>query len=159
MIKPITKNDLHECLKVIHKGFETVAVELGLTDENCPDRGGASLPYEKLLDEFESGVLMFAYYKNDRPVGFLAMNILDESTCGINNIVVLPQHRHNGYGVALLEFCKQKARELGSCKVRFGMIDDNKRLKKWYEDNGFVTVGYKNYDGAPFTVGRMECVL
>ena len=36
MIKPITKDDLHECLNIIHKGFETVAIEFGLTEENCP---------------------------------------------------------------------------------------------------------------------------
>ena len=159
MIKAITKNDLHECLNIIHKGFETVADEFGLTEENCPDRGGASLPYEKLMKEFESGVLMFAYYSNDMPVGFLAMKMLDDGACGINNIVVLPEYRHNGYGVELLEYCKQKAKELGSHKVRFGMIDDNKRLRKWYEDNGFVNIGYRNYDSAPFTVGKMECVL
>jgi len=159
MIKPITKDDLRECLNIIHKGFETVAVEFGLTEENCPDRGGASLPYKKLLNEFESGVLMFAYYSDEIPIGFLAIKRLDDGACGINNIVVLPEHRHNGYGRELLEFCKQKAKELGAHEVRFGMIDDNKRLRKWYEDNGFVNIGYKNYEGAPFTVGKMKCIL
>ena len=40
------ENDLHDCLNIIRKGFGTVADELGLTDENCPDRGGASMPYD-----------------------------------------------------------------------------------------------------------------
>ena len=159
MIKPITKNDLLECLYIIHKGFETTAIELGLTEENCPHRGGASLPYENLLSEFESGILMFAYYSNDIPVGFLSIKMLDDGDCGINYIVVLPEYRHNGYGKKLLTFCIQKAKELGSHKVRLGMIDDNKMLRKWYEDNGFLNIGYKNYDGAPFTVGKMEYVL
>ena len=35
------------------------------------------------------------------------------------------------------------------------MIDDNKRLRKRYENNGFINIGYKNYDGAPFTVGKV----
>ena len=157
MIRPITEKDLHDCLNIIHKGFETAAIELGLTDENCPDRGGASLPYEKLRDEFEA-LLMFAYYENDKPVGFLAMRY-DGDTCVIRNIVVLPEHRHNGYGLELLQFCKQKAKEFGAHKVKLGMMDDNKRLKKWYEDNGFETVEYKNYDGAPYTVGYMQCIL
>jgi len=159
MIKPVTKNDLHDSLNIIQRGFETVAVEFGLTEENCPDRGGANLPYHKLLSEFESGVLMFMYYSNDVPVGFFSIKMLYDGACGINYIVVLPEHRHNGYGVKLLKYCKQKARELGSRKVRFGMIDDNKRLRKWYEDNGFINIGYKNYDGAPVTVGKMECTL
>ena len=159
MIIQITKSDLHDCLSIIRRGFETVADELGLTDENCPDRGGASLTYGKLLAEFESGVMMFAYYSDGTPVGFLAMKMYDGGYCGINNIVVLPEYRHNGYGRELLEFCKQRAVDLGARKIRFGMIDDNMQLKKWYEDNGFVTVEHKNYDGAPFTVGKMECDL
>ena len=159
MIKSITKNDLCKCLNIIHKGYETVAIEFGITDENAPDRAGASLPYEKLLSEFESDVLMFAYYSNDIPVGFLSMKVLDGSACSITNIVVLPEHRHNGYGVELLEYCKQKARELCLHKITFGMINDNNRLRRWYEDNGFVNIGYKHYDGAPFTVGKMECIL
>ena len=39
------------------------------------------------------------------------------------------------------------------------MINENKRLKRWYEDNGFVNVGLKNYKGAPYTVGKMEYIL
>jgi ribosomal protein S18 acetylase RimI-like enzyme len=159
MIKPVTENDLHDCLKIFHRGYETVAVEFGLTEENCPDRGRASLPYEKLLNQFECGTLMFAYFHNDEPVGFLAMKMIDDDVCGLDDIVVLPEYRHRGYGKKLLDYCKQKAKELGSYKIRLGMIDDNKSLKKWYEDNGFVNIGYKNYDGAPFTVGKMECVL
>jgi len=159
MIKSITKNDLNECLDIIHKGFETVAVEFGLTEENCPDRGHANLPYHKLLGMYENGVLMYAYFVDNKPVGFLALKVYEDGVCGIEDIVVLPDHRHNGYGVELLDFCKHKAKELGSHKIGFGMIDDNKRLRKWYEDNGFVNIGYKNYDGAPFTVGKMEFVL
>ena len=56
-------------------------------------------------------------------------------------------------------FARKKAKELGAVKIRLGMIDDNKRLKKWYKKNGFSNIGYINYDGAPFTVGRMECIL
>jgi hypothetical protein len=46
MIKPIGKDDLFNCLKIFHQGYETVAIEFGLTEENCPDRWRASLSYE-----------------------------------------------------------------------------------------------------------------
>ena len=159
MIKAISKDELYNCLNIFHKGYETVANEFGLTNENCPDRGRASLPYEKLLQSFECGTLMFVYYCDDVPVGFLGMNIIENGDCGLDDIIVLPEYRHKGYGLELLNFCKRKAKELGAHKIKLGMIDDNKRLRKWYEDNGFVNIGYKNYDGAPFTVGKMECIL
>ncbi len=36
MFKKIEKEQLPDCLEVIHKSFATVAEELGLTKENCP---------------------------------------------------------------------------------------------------------------------------
>jgi ribosomal protein S18 acetylase RimI-like enzyme len=158
-IKPISKPELPDCLNIFHRGYETVAAEFGLTEENCPDRGRASLPMEKLLSAFESGTAMFGYYVGDTLVGYLGMKMLGAGVCGLEDIIVLPEYRGNGYGEELLDFCKRKAKEFGACKIRLGMIDDNKRLRKWYEDNGFVNVGYKKYEGAPFTVGKMECVL
>ena len=159
MIRPIEKNELPICLQIFHEGFETVALELGLTDENSPDRGGASLPLEKLAAQFENGTMMYGYFVNDEMVGFLGMKKLENGDCGIDSIVVLPEYRHNGYGKELLDFSKQKAKELGASKIRFGMIDDNKRLRAWYEANGFINVGYRQYENAPYTVGKMECIL
>ena len=47
--KTIKEEELFESLEIFHRGYETVAAEFGLTEENCPDRGRASLPYHKLL--------------------------------------------------------------------------------------------------------------
>ena len=73
---------------------------------------------------------MFAYFRDDIPVGYLEMQPPVNGVCGLGSIVVLPEHRHNGYGHKLLDFCKQRAKELGAEKIKFGMIDDNKRLRK-----------------------------
>ena len=159
MIKKITRSELSKCLSIFHSGYETVAVEFGLTEENSPDRGRASLPMEKLIKEFENGTSMFGYYIDDKIIGYLGMKMYEEGICGLDDIIIIPDYRNNGYGKELLDYCKLKAKEFGATKIRLGMIDDNKRLRKWYEDNGFVNIGYKNYEGAPYTVGRMEYIL
>jgi len=159
LIKSIEKHDLPACLEIFHQGYETVALEFGLTEENCPDRGRASLSMEKLVAAFEKDTYMFGYFIDDKIIGYLGMRILEPETCGLDDIIILPEYRQNGYGKELLDFCKKKTSTLGASKVRLGMIDDNKRLRKWYEDNGFINVGYENYEGAPFTVGRMECTV
>ena len=155
MIKRIKEEELFESLEIFHRGYETVAAEFGLTEENCPDRGRASLPYHKLLSEFESGTLMYGYFDGDKLTGFLGMKILEDS-CKLEDIIILPEYRKLGYGTCLLDYCKKKALELGVRKVVLGMIDDNIRLRNWYIKNGFVNTGYKKYENAPFTVGYMQ---
>ncbi|MDD4796975.1 MAG: GNAT family N-acetyltransferase, partial [Eubacteriales bacterium] len=142
-----------------HRGYETVAIEFGLTEENCPDRGRASLPFDKLVAAFENETMMFGYFSDDIIVGFLGIKLHEGGICKLDDIVILPEYRQLGYGKKLLDFCKVTAKELGASKILLAMIDDNKRLRKWYEENGFINIGYKKYDGAPFTVGRMECIL
>ena len=159
MIKQITKDDLHECLEIFHRGYETVAEEFGLTEENCPDRGRASLPYNKLFESFEGGEMMYGYFLGGKPVGFLGMKNFGVGKYKVNDIIVLPEYRGCGYGKKLLDFAKAKAKELGASSLELGMIDDNKRLRKWYEDNGFVNIAYKNFENFPCTIGIMECKL
>jgi ribosomal protein S18 acetylase RimI-like enzyme len=63
---------------------------------------------------------------------------------------------HYGYGKKLLDFCKAKAKELGSRKIIIGIVEDNTVLKNWYTANGFTHTGTKKFDHLPFTVGFME---
>ena len=92
MIKAIVRRDLNVCLEIFHVGYETVATEFGLTDENCPDRGRANLPFEKLVAEFDKGTLMFGYYVENRIVGFLAVKMYGNDVLGIDDIIVLPDY-------------------------------------------------------------------
>jgi GNAT superfamily N-acetyltransferase len=158
MIKQIIKSDLPSCLEVFHRGYETAAIEFGLTEDNCPYRGRASLPLDSLISEFRNGTLMYGYFLEDKMVGFLGLKI-DDGTCKLNDIIILPEYRQKGYGKELLDFCKIKALELGAGKIILGMIDDNRKLKSWYIKNGFINVGSKRYEKAPFTVGLMEHIL
>ena len=40
--------------------------------------------------------------------------------------------------------------------MNIGIVEENKRLRKWYEDNGAVHVGTKKFDFFPFTCGYMK---
>ena len=37
-----------------------------------------------------------------------------------------------------------------------GIVEENKVLRKWYENNGFIHIGTKKFDFFPFTCGYME---
>ena len=42
------------------------------------------------------------------------------------------------------------------CKlINIGIVEENKQLRKWYEQNGAVHTGTKKFDFFPFTSGYM----
>ena len=155
MIVEIRRDQLPACLDILHRSYEPVALRFGLTRENCPHRGGADLPLEVLAGEFDAGAMLYGYFVEGGLVGLVSMSKRDEAL-KINDIVVLPECQGRGIGGALLDFVKRAAKDQGADKVMLGMIDDNTALKRWYEVHGFTTVGMRNFEGAPFTVGYME---
>ncbi|MBQ7719196.1 MAG: GNAT family N-acetyltransferase, partial [Clostridia bacterium] len=73
-----------------------------------------------------------------------------------NNMAVLPEYRHRGIGKRLLTHAYETARQRGCHTVHIGIVEENKLLRKWYEDRGVVRTGTKKFDFFPFTCGYME---
>ncbi len=63
----------------------------------------------------------------------------------LNRLSVLPSWRHIGLRQKkLLDFCKEKVRELRGNKIILDLIEENTVLKNWYAANGFVHTGTKS---------------
>jgi ribosomal protein S18 acetylase RimI-like enzyme len=77
----------------------------------------------------------------------------------MSDVAILPEYRHFGYGKALLDFFKDKIKELGGNKITIGIVEENTVLKEWYTTNGFVHTGIKQFEHLQFTVGYMESSL
>lgn len=149
---------LHDCVNVIQKSFITVANDFGLTRENCPTNG-AFLTLDKLQHDFSKGDLMFAKYAVENIAGFVELSKKDDKIYELKRLAVLPENRHKGHGKELLVFAKSKAFSLGAEKITIGIIEENLRLKNWYQANGFIHTGTKTFSHLPFTVGFMECAV
>ena len=158
MIIKVDENKLSDCLEVIHLSFATVADEFGLNSENCPTNG-AFMPFERLKNDFLKGHLMFSFYEDEKVIAFMQLSKNGSDAIEMEKLAVLPQYRHNGCGKKLIEFAKLKSKDLGAAKITIGIIEENIRLKKWYESNGFAHTGTKNFPHLPFTVGFMECPI
>ena len=78
---------------------------------------------------------------------------------GINDLAILPEYQNRGFGSELIQFSKETACQHKCIKIRLGMIDDNIKLKKWYEKHGFRTVQLVKYDKVTYMVGKMEFIL
>ena len=157
MIKEIDRNDIPECVQVIRNSFLTVAKEFGFTAENAPRFTAFATTEDRLFYQLEhEHRLMYAYYLNDEIIGYYSLLLQDNKECELNNLCILPQYRHKRLGTDLLDHAYLRARERGCLKINIGIVEENKALRKWYENNGFIHIGTKKFDFFPFTCGYME---
>ena len=140
---------------VIRQSFATVAKDFNLTLENCPGHT-SFISNERLASKIKDGYYPFGYFADGKLVGFASITDISDGVYEMNDIAVLPKYRHFGYGKRLVDFCKEKVKELGGNKIIIGIVEENAVLKDWYAANGFVHTGTKRFEHLPFTVGYME---
>ena len=76
---------------------------------------------EKLQNYYDWGFLMYGLFEDDKLVGYVSLAKQPEGHYDLNNLAVLPDKRHCAYGGRLVDFCKQKVKELGADKIRIGI--------------------------------------
>lgn len=155
VIREVGKDELSECLAVIHQSFKTVADTFGLTRDNCP-RHTSFIPLSFLESQMNWGWHMYALYSGEKIIGYMSLSKEGEDVFELHNLAVLPEHRHNGFGKLLLDHAKNAARSMGSKVIRIGIIEESSILKSWYAANGFVHTCTKKFDHLPFTSGYLE---
>ena len=160
MIKEIDKSNITECVNVIRKSFKTVADQFGFTPENAPRFTAFATTEDRLFYQLEyEHRLMVAYFDNGKMLGYYSLSFLENHECELNNLCVLAECRHRKIGEALLEDAVACAVEKGCKKMKMGIVEENKVLRRWYESHGFVHTNTIKYDFFPFTCGYMEMVL
>ena len=157
MIKEVTEQEIAECVKLIRESFATVAETFGFTAENAP-RFTAFATTEDRLKWHMHGEHrpMYAFYENGTMVGYYSLLLQKDDQCELNNVCVLPSHRHKGIGEKLLTHAFQTARMQNCQKINISIVEENQILRKWYESFGFVHTGTHKFDFFPFTCGYME---
>lgn len=157
MIKEIDKRDIDECVNVIRNSFSTIAGEFGFTAENAPRFTAFATTRERLEWQLDGEHRpMYAYYAADKIVGYYSLLFQENNACELNNLCVLPSHRHKGIGEALLLNAFSVAKRCNCQKMNIGIVEENRVLRKWYEQFSFIHTGTQKFDFFPFTCGYME---
>lgn len=158
MIKEMKENEIEECVKVIKESFMTVADEFGFSADNAPRFTAFATTVERLVYQLkEERRQMYAYHDETyKIIGYYSLATQKNKECELNNLCVLPRYRHKKIGTLLLENACANAEKLGAKKINIGIVEENRVLRKWYEENGFVHIGTKKFDFFPFTCGYME---
>ena len=160
MIRKIRKDEIPNCVEVICKSFMTVADEFGFTIENAPRFTAFATTEERLIYQREQEQRqMFAYYENDKMLGYYSLFKQNEGECELNNLSVLEEYRHKKIGGQLLEHAFSEAGKMGCLQVNIGIVEENVKLRKWYEAYGAEHIGTEKYDFFPFTCGYMKKIL
>jgi GNAT superfamily N-acetyltransferase len=151
----INENELGTSVKVIGDSFRTVAVEFNLSKDNCPTH--PSLITMKQLNELKrKGLKLFGLFENDTQAGFVAVAKKKHKVYRLENLAVLPEYRHKGYGGKLIEFAEGYVKNAGGKTLSIGIINEHAVLKKWYEAKGFKETVVMKFEHLPFDVCFME---
>lgn len=160
MIEEVNEKDICECVNVIRVSFATVADEFGFTTENAPKFTAFATTEERLKWHlFGEHRRMYAFWDNGKIVGYYSLLLQSNNECELNNLCVLPTYRHRKIGQELLFHAFNTAKKTNCVKINIGIVEENKKLKNWYEQFGFTHTETKKYDFFPFTCGYMEKIL
>ena len=159
-IREMEMEEIPECVHVIRTAFKTVADELGFTRENAPRftafaTDDTRLQYQFLVEHKP----MYVYLHEGKIVGYYSLAMLENGSVELNNLSVLPEFRHLGIGEKLVKDAIEKAKSFDKEKMELGRVEENKKLRMWYESLGFIHTGTKKFDFFPFTCGYMEMKL
>ncbi len=157
-IRDVTGESLEVNLNIIHRSFQTVADEMGITPENAP-RYTAFLPLERLKEERDNGARFFGYFNDGRQIGFVTVETEDGGEWFMKRLAVLPEYRGRGIAGKLIERVIDYVKEHSVTCLHIGIVNEQKGLKQWYEAMGFRTYEVFEVPNLPFTVALLKMAL
>lgn len=152
-IKPLNSASYIAVAEILRKANATVTRELGLTRENSPTNP-AFITDSMLKDQMNDERVFYGLFEEEFLRGVVALERSKdkEEVFFIERLAVVPEYRHKGYGKKLMEHCFNQATGAGAKYVSVAIINENGRLKEWYECMGFKETGRKKFSHLVFTV-------
>lgn len=151
------EKDLSAIVEVLNVSHGTIAKDFGFTKDNNPTNN-AFIDEQTLRTQLNNGIDLYAMSMNGKLTGCIAIekSKKEVDTFYIEKVSVVPQFRHQGYGVRLMDFATSKIMEEGGKFISIALIDSNTILKNWYSAQGFIETGTKDFERLPFRVCFMS---
>jgi len=151
------EEDVSAVLKVLNLSHGTIARDFNFTKEDNPTNN-AFIDEKTLREQLKNGIALYGLKLGNRLVGCIAIekSKREADTYYIEKVSVLPEFRHQGIGVRLMDFATDKIKNSGGKIISIALIDSNSKLKKWYLSQGFVETGFKDFEHLPFRVCFMR---
>ena len=161
MIRLMREEEIPACVDLIRKSFGTVAEEFGFTEGNAPRFTAFATTEQRLTWHLHGEKRPMYVYVNESGeiIGYYSLLLEENNVCELSNLCVAPESRHSKVGEALLLHSYEAAKEAGCVTMHIGIVEENVKLRQWYEKYGVVHLGTKKFEHFPFTCGFMEKTL
>ena len=134
-----------------------MADEFGFIKENASRFTAFATTVERLQWQYEQKRPMYVYENADGEiVGYYSLHLQENGECELNNLCVDPECRRRKIGEALFEHAVAAAKENACTVMNIGIVEENQKLRKWYEKLGAKHIGTKKFDFFPFTCGYLK---
>ena len=150
-IRTANAADIPLLVDLMRGSFRDVAERFSLTPENCP-KHPSNCTDEWVERDFARGVIYYILEDGGTLAGCVALEKASDSLCYLERLAVLPDHRREGHGKALVEHVFSQAKELGAGQISIGIIANNTPLMQWYQKIGFAESETRRYEHLPFLV-------
>jgi N-acetylglutamate synthase-like GNAT family acetyltransferase len=150
-IREASTADAERLAELIREGFRDVAERFGLTRENCP-KHPSQCEASWVSSAMARGV---RYFVDESPVelrGCVAVERVAEGVGYLERLAVLPDHRRDGLGTALVNHSEEHARAEGIRRLEVGVIAGQGELVAWYGRRGFALFRTARFAHLPFEV-------
>jgi ribosomal protein S18 acetylase RimI-like enzyme len=149
--------DVSAIVKVLNLSHGTIAKDFNFTKEDNPTNN-AFIDEKTLKEQLNNGIELYGLKEGDCIVGCIAIekSKREADTFYIEKVSVLPEFRHKGIGIRLMDFATVKIKDAGGQIISIALIDSNSKLKKWYLSQGFIETGFKDFEHLPFRVCFMR---
>lgn len=152
-IREATIKDTSIITDIIRTSFLNVANQFNLTLENAP-KHPSNCKEEWISSAIEKGIHYFLLEISNlhKTIGCCALEKVNSDISYIERLAVLPSFREKGYGTALVKYAIEQAKRAKIKRIEIGIIADNIKLRRWYENLGFVIKNQALFEHLPFKV-------
>ncbi len=157
-IREANQSDIKILVNLIRGSFATVAEQFDLNENDNP-RCTSFYTEKRVKGDFDNGIRYYILQRDGKAVGSVGMETADEELCYLMRLSVLPEYRGQGLGEKLVRYIFGLAQKAGLKRIRIGVIEEDVRLKKWYEKFGFAQIKTQQFDYLPFLAAFMEAKI
>ena len=157
-IREANVKDAKLIASIISESNKDVAVTFNLNHDNNP-KHPSFCSSDWVEADFERGEEYFLYEDRAYSVACVAFENPRLGVGYLNRLSVLPEHRRQGIGEALVQHVIQYAKTKKITRVSIGIIAEHHKLKNWYLKLGFVEGNIKTFPHLPFDVQYLHYII